>query len=82
MGLFSKMAHWEIFSAQLKVLLQGTQRMNLNDKLGVSICGAQPLPEAQQYPLMAVHVYPRHNANLASYCTCHLDLMDNGDSAL
>lgn len=56
--------------------------MNLNDKLGVSICGAQPLPEAQQYPLMAVHVYPRHNANLASYCTCHLNLMDNGDSAL
>lgn len=34
MGLFPEMAHWEIFSAQLQVLLQGTQHMNLNDKLG------------------------------------------------
>lgn len=34
MGLFAEMAHWEIFSAQMKALLQGTQHMNLNDKLG------------------------------------------------
>lgn len=56
--------------------------MNLNDKLGVSICRAQPLPKAQQHPLMAVLACPRHTANLASYCNCHLDLMENGDSAL
>jgi hypothetical protein len=65
MELFSEMAHWEIFSAQMKVLLQGTQHMNLNDKLGVSICRARPLPEAQRYPLMAV-LCPRHTANLIS----------------
>lgn len=73
------MARREIFSAQLKVLLQGTQHMNLNDKLGVSICRAQPFPEAQQYPLMATLVSPRHSANLASYCTCLPDLLEDGE---
>lgn len=44
MGLFSEMAHWEIFSAQMKVLLQGTQHMNLNDKLGVSVLQSPASP--------------------------------------
>lgn len=44
MGLFSEMAHWEIFSAQMKVLLQGTQHMNLNDKLRVSVLQSPASP--------------------------------------